>query len=253
MATARVRIPVLINTNGFWASGCAVKDGDDGTDFLGELMPEDSREEQERLIYVEADVPVPVIETVEGNFDGKLSTEHVAILRREIQLMVKAVDAPNAHSRAYEIEQASSIVVGELDRLRQALQSAQGENTSLRSILEDALVQLEGVEDSVSGAKDEAKADLQRDMASLRGKVQRLKQQLAERDAQWRQAIVPGTAESLVAQMCSTPEGAAAFIREKRHCHGEDIRDLRSAEEALQSIAAHDAGGGMCGGYCSCP
>lgn len=69
MKTVRVRIPVLVNTDGFWVSGCVVrgeKDDRHTLDFLVDSMPDDSHTGKERLVYVEADVPVPEIETVEG-------------------------------------------------------------------------------------------------------------------------------------------------------------------------------------------
>lgn len=67
----------------------------------------------------------------------------------------------------------------------------------------------------------------------MAGEIQKaIDQALAARDTQWREAIVPGNTESLVAQMCSTPESASAFVQAMRDSHAEDVRDLnvQSAE-----------------------
>lgn len=56
---------------------------------------------------------------------------------------------------------------------------------------------------------------------------------MTARDAEWREAIVPGNATSLLGEACSTPEFAAAFLRAKEDLWREENREL--SYEAVQA------------------
>ena len=68
--TVRVRIPVLVNTEGFWVSARTVCDSEPFVAHMVEDMPGESNPEDEHLVYVEADVPLPVAQVVEGRVEG---------------------------------------------------------------------------------------------------------------------------------------------------------------------------------------
>ena len=65
--TVRVRIPVAVAPNGEWnAAGWSGDEREDGLESVLEGMPHQFKDHQIRVSYIEADVPLPEDNTIEG-------------------------------------------------------------------------------------------------------------------------------------------------------------------------------------------